>query len=227
MGIRPAEITAGFGDDRLWELNLFPRFHPDSPYNLNENVHAEHYYPEDMELARTLVEESDYDGEPIRVIGSRDLAGWYVQAIGILPMLQEMGLNAELIIVDRPTQLEVTQDTSQWEMKTSYSTPIRRVAVLGFHGRHRDGRQWPWANAEHLYYEGVLWTDLNRRQEAITRMVQIELERAGSCGSDTLECFAVSVNMCMIFRTAITSTSTTPGWNSRGRTPGRTSGMCQ
>ncbi|MEX2541702.1 MAG: ABC transporter substrate-binding protein [Trueperaceae bacterium] len=179
VGIRPMEIMAGFGDERLWELNLFPRFHPESPYNLNDQVHAEYYYPEDMELARAMVEASGYNGEPIRVIGSRDLAGWYVQAIGILPMLQEMGLNAELIIVDRPQQLELTLDTSQWEIKTSYSTPIRRAAVLGFHGRHRDGTQWSWAGDEHLYYEGVLWRDLERRDEAITRMVEIELERAG------------------------------------------------
>lgn len=179
VAIRPAEIMAGFGDERLWELNLFPRFHPDSPYNLNQYVNAEYYYPEDIELARRLVEESSYNGEPIRVIGSRDLAGWYVQAIGIMPMLQEIGLNAELVIVDRPQQLEIALDNSRWEMKTSFSTPIRRAAVLGFHGRHRDGSQWPWADAEHQYYEGVLWRDLDRRDEAITRMVQIELERSG------------------------------------------------
>lgn len=179
IAIRPEEIMAGFGDPRLWELNLFPRFHPESPYNLNDAVNADWYYPADVELARQLVEASGYDGEPIRVIGSRDLAGWYVQAIGILPMLQEIGLNAELIIVDRPQQLELTLDTSRWEMKSSFSTPIRRAAVLGFHGRHRDGRQWPWADAEHQYYEGVLWRDLDRRDEAITRMVQLELERSG------------------------------------------------
>ena len=179
VAIRPEEIMAGFGDPRLWELNLFPRFHPDSPYNLNESVRSEYYYPADIELARQLVEDSDYNGELIRVIGSRDLDGWYVQAIGILPMLEEIGLNVELIIVDRPQQLEMTLDTSQWEMKTSYSTPIRRAAVLGFHGRHRDGTQWPWADAEHEYYEGVLWRDLERRDEAISRMVQLELERSG------------------------------------------------
>jgi peptide/nickel transport system substrate-binding protein len=179
VSIRPLEIMEGFGDDRLWELNLFPRFYPTSPYNLNDTVHAEYYYPEDIELGKALVAASGYAGEPIRVVGSRDLAGWYVQAIGILPMLEEIGLNAELIIVDRPTQLQMTRDTSTWEIKTSFSTPIRRAAVLGFHGRHRDGRQWPWADEEHLYYERVLWTDLNRRDEAITRMVQLELERSG------------------------------------------------
>lgn len=179
VAIRPEEIMAGFGNPRLWELNLFPRFHPDSPYNLNDMVRSEYYFPANIELGRALVEASGYAGETIRVIGSRDLEGWYVQAIGILPMLEEIGLNVELIIVDRPQQLELTVDTSRWEIKTSYSTPIRRAAVLGFHGRHRDGRQWPWADEEHLYYEGILWRDLERRDEAITRMVQLELERSG------------------------------------------------
>lgn len=179
VGIRPAEIMAGFGDSRLWELNLFPRFHPDSPYNLNDSVNSEYYYPENMELARQLVAASSYAGEPIRILGSRDLSGWYVQAIGLLPMLQEMGLNAELIITDRPQQMQIALDNSAWEMKTSFSTPIRRAAVLGFHGRHRDGSQWPWADAEHQYYESVLWRDLDRREEAITRMIQLELERSG------------------------------------------------
>lgn len=175
--IRPEEIMAGFGDPRTWELNLYPRFHPTSPYNLD--INEEYYYPEDVELGRALVEQSDYDGEPIRVIASRDLAGWYIPAIGIAPMMEEIGLNVELITVDRAAQLDMTADTTNWEMKTSYSTPIRRAGVMGFHGRHRPGPRWSWSDAEHQYYEEVLFRDANRTEEALERLAEIELERAG------------------------------------------------
>jgi peptide/nickel transport system substrate-binding protein len=175
--VDPEEVMAGFGDDRLWELNLYPRFHPTSPYYLDDN--AQRYFPNDLELARELVEQSGYAGEPIRFYASRDLAGWYVQAIGMMPVLEAIGLNAELIVVDRAAQLDITRDPANWEMKTSYSTPIRRAGVLGFHGIHRRGDRWNWSDAEHQYWEEVLFRDLSRRDDAIQRLVEIELERAG------------------------------------------------
>ena len=175
--IDPEEVMAGFGDPRLWELNLYPRFHTSSPYYLDDN--AARYYPNDLDLARSLVEQSGYDGEPIRFYASRDLAGWYVQAIGMMPALEAIGLNVELIVVDRAAQLDITRDPANWELKTSYSTPIRRAGVLGFHGVHRRGDRWNWSDAEHQYWENVLFRDLDRRDDAIRRLVEIELERAG------------------------------------------------
>jgi peptide/nickel transport system substrate-binding protein len=175
--IDPEEIMAGFGDERSWELNLYPRFHPSSPYYLD--VNTQRYYPNDVELGRALVEQSGYDGEPIRFLASRDLAGWYVQAIGMIPFMEAIGLNVELIVVDRAAQLDITRDPANWEMKTSYSTPIRRAGVLGFHGIHRRGDRWNWSDAEHQYWENVLFRDLGRRDDAIQRLVEIELERAG------------------------------------------------
>lgn len=171
------EVMAGFGDPRTWELNLYPRFHTSSPYFLDDNT--QRYYPNDLELARSLVEQSGYAGEPIRFYASRDLAGWYVQAIGMLPAMEAIGLNVELIVVDRAAQLDITRDPANWEMKTSYSTPIRRAGVLGFHGIHRRGDRWNWSDAEHQYWENVLFRDLDRRDDAIQRLVEIELERAG------------------------------------------------
>jgi len=175
--IDPDEIMAGFGDPRSWELNLYPRFHMSSPYYLDDNTAR--YYPNDIELGRALVEQSGYAGEPIRFLASRDLAGWYIQAIGMIPYMEAIGLNVELIVVDRAAQLDITRDPANWEMKTSYSTPIRRAGVLGFHGIHRRGDRWNWSDAEHQYWENVLFRDLDRRDDAIQRLVEIELERAG------------------------------------------------
>lgn len=175
--IRPDEIMAGFGDPRTWELNLYPRFHPSSPYHLD--INEEYYYPGDVELGRALVEQSSYDGEPIRLYASRELAGWYIPAIGIAPMMEEIGLNVEIITLDRAAVYDITADTSNWEMKTSYSTPIRRAGVMGFHGRHRPGPRWSWSDAEHQYYEEVLFRDSSRTEEALERLAEIELERAG------------------------------------------------
>ncbi|MEX2536047.1 MAG: ABC transporter substrate-binding protein [Trueperaceae bacterium] len=177
VSIDPEEIMAGFGDPRTWELNVYPRFHPTSPYHLD--INEEYYYPSDVELGRALVEQSGYDGEPIRILASRDLAGWFIPAIGIAPMMEEIGLNVELITVDRAAQLDIANDTGNWEMKTSYSTPIRRFGVMGFHGRHRPGPRWGWSDAEHQYYEEVLFRDASRTQEALERLAEIELERSG------------------------------------------------
>ena len=175
--IDPEEIMAGFGDPRTWELNLYPRFHTSSPYYLDDNTAR--YFPNDLDLARALVAQSGYAGEPIRFYASRDLAGWYIQAIGMMPALEAIGLNVELIVVDRAAQLDLTRDPANWEMKTSFSTPIRRAGVLGFHGIHRRGDRWNWSDAEHQYWESVLFRDLDRRDDAIRRLVEIELERAG------------------------------------------------
>jgi peptide/nickel transport system substrate-binding protein len=177
VAIDPEEIMAGFGDERTWEVNTYPRFHPSSPYHLDANTMR--YYPNDIELAKQMVAASGYNGEPIRWIASRDLAGWYIQAIGMIPFLEEIGLNVELVVVDRAAQLQWVNDNSAWEIKSSFSGLVRWANVFGFHGVHRSGDRWNWSDAEHQYWERQLFRDASQRDAAIKRLTEIELERAG------------------------------------------------
>src|SRR5699024_9109291 len=51
------------------------------------------YNEQDADLAAQLVEESDYDGEPITFLTTRDYAYMYNSAVVVSEQLEEIGLN--------------------------------------------------------------------------------------------------------------------------------------
>jgi peptide/nickel transport system substrate-binding protein len=106
-------MFAAFGDEEFWRLDhsLLPE---ETPWY--SDVGADEHNLMDIEQARQLVEDSDYDGEEIRWMSPSDREDYYAVALTAVPMLQEIGLNVEVLGVDWGTVVDRRTDEDEWEI---------------------------------------------------------------------------------------------------------------
>jgi peptide/nickel transport system substrate-binding protein len=106
-------MFAAFGDENFWRLDhaLMPEetvWHSD--------VGADEHNIMDLDQARQLVEDSDYDGEVIRWMSPSDREDYYAVALTGAPMLEEIGLNVEVLGVDWGTVVDRRTDPDEYEI---------------------------------------------------------------------------------------------------------------
>jgi peptide/nickel transport system substrate-binding protein len=106
-------MLAAFGDEDFWRLDH--SLLPEESIWYSE-VGADQYNQMDLDRARQLVEESGYDGELIRWMSPSDREDYYSVALTGVPMLQEIGLNAEVLGVDWGTLVDRRTNPDEWEI---------------------------------------------------------------------------------------------------------------
>jgi peptide/nickel transport system substrate-binding protein len=106
-------MFAAFGDPEFWRLDhsLLPE-----ETIWYSDVGADQHNLMDIDQARQLVEDSDYDGEEIRWMSPSDREDYYAVALTATPMLQEIGLNVEVVGVDWGTVVDRRTDPEEWEI---------------------------------------------------------------------------------------------------------------
>ncbi|MBG9978744.1 ABC transporter substrate-binding protein [Ruoffia tabacinasalis] len=77
---------------------------------------SEQYNLADVELAKQLVEESDYNGEEVVILTTRDYPDHYNLAIVAQQTLESIGVNVRLDIFDWPTTQEVRKDPANFDI---------------------------------------------------------------------------------------------------------------
>jgi peptide/nickel transport system substrate-binding protein len=109
-------MTAGYGEDRfrltssvLLEETAFATHVGEDKYNIN-----------DPDLARELLEEAGYDGEPIRFITSQEYQFLYNMAAVCTQQLEDIGVNVDLQVVDWATLIETRGDEEAWDIFTTF-----------------------------------------------------------------------------------------------------------
>lgn len=105
-------LTAGLGADNF---RLDPSFMVQETA-WHSTVGEERYNMNDPEKAKKLIAESDYDGETIRLVTSRDLERFYNQSVVVQQQLEAVGLKAEVETYDWPTALEHRDNEAGWEL---------------------------------------------------------------------------------------------------------------
>ncbi len=106
-------MFAAFGDERFWRLSH--SMIPEESIWYSE-VGQDEYNQMDIERARELVEESDYDGEEIRWLAPADREDYHAIALTAAPMLEEIGLNVEVVSVDWGTITDLRTDPDEYEI---------------------------------------------------------------------------------------------------------------
>lgn len=106
-------MFAAFGDEEFWRLDH--SLLPEESVWYSE-VGADQYNLMDVEQARQLVEDSDYDGEEIRWMSPSDREDYYAVALTAAPMLQDIGLNVEVLGVDWGTVVDRRTDPEEYEI---------------------------------------------------------------------------------------------------------------
>lgn len=130
------------------------------------------YETRDLEKARQLIAETDYDGETLRWITTRDFDYMYRSALIATQQWAEAGLNVELVVSDWPTVVTNRSDPDAYEI---FSTGI------GFAGdplgTSAYTSNWPgWTTSPGVtgaYASLITETDQDKRKE-----LWVDLQRA-------------------------------------------------
>ena len=167
------------GPEEAWRVNPFLRFQ-EGQWMWDGEV-LENYFPADLERGRQLVAESDYDGEPIRYLTRTDLTDVFRPTTVILELLRDLGLNAELLVVDGATFSSIRRDLSTWEIKSAGGGSVVPLSYLDASGIDRNGEDWAWVTEEWHEQLDIIATDLDddNRREAVLELNRISADAAG------------------------------------------------
>jgi peptide/nickel transport system substrate-binding protein len=141
---------------------------------------SEVYNIKNVEMARTLLRESGYDGRPILFVTSRDLDWLFRAAVAVKPQLENIGFKVDLVVQDFPGQI-ARQREGNFDMATngvstrpeptgfnylfqcgaSYETygycdhEMDKWLIVGLRVRDPQARARAYANAQRQFYESV------------------------------------------------------------------------
>lgn len=109
-----ALATAQIGDEKFWSLNgcLFgedTRWYDETAGEGVYNVH-------DIELAKEYVEKSNYNGEEIVILDTKESSIESAGALALQSQLKEIGLNVTVELVDSATLMEKRAQKEGWNI---------------------------------------------------------------------------------------------------------------
>ncbi|MEK5057392.1 ABC transporter substrate-binding protein [Paenibacillus shunpengii] len=107
-------LTAAYSDSRFYELDSSLAL--TSQTDWYSDAGAEQYNVNDIEKAKQLVEESNYDGEEVVILTTRDYPEQYNLAVVAQEVLKSIGVNAKLDVYDWPTVQERRTDENNFDL---------------------------------------------------------------------------------------------------------------
>lgn len=134
---------AAFTSERFYNTNgsLVPEGTP-----LHSDVGQEYLRNDDPSVVEGLLEEAGYDGEPIRILTSREYMDHYHAAVTMQQQLEEAGMNVELNVYDWATMLQKRSDPDAYEFFITGFSPITVPVTNVFFFE-----SWPgWTDSEEL-----------------------------------------------------------------------------
>ncbi len=175
MAIDPEELMLAIGDPDYWRINHAMRYQEEQW--MWSDV-AFDYYKNDLEAARELVEQSDYDGELIRFLASPGRALEYRTVVPMEQTLRDLGLNVEIQSVDAATFSSVRAQVDQWEIKHAGGGSMSMPVYLNSSASDRTGTFWPGLPEEWHEMIGIVAaeSDQELREEAVQRLHELNAE---------------------------------------------------
>lgn len=107
-------MTAAYSNSNFFELDSGLAL-PDQ-VNWHSTAGDELYSQADIEATADLVEESDYNGEEVTILSTRDYPDHYSLAIVAQQVLEAIGVNAVLDIYDWPTVQEIRTEPDGFDI---------------------------------------------------------------------------------------------------------------
>ncbi len=74
------------------------------------------YDMRDPDLAEEYLEEAGYDDEPVKILTNTEYQDMYNTAVVLEQQLQDVGINAEMLVFDFATFLEVLNEREEWDI---------------------------------------------------------------------------------------------------------------
>ena len=107
-------LIAAYGDERFYEVDSALAI--TSQVDWHSEAGSDIYAERDLEAAKALVEESDYDGEEVVILTTRDYPEQYNMAVVAQQLLEDLGVNAKLDVYDWPTVQERRTDENNFDL---------------------------------------------------------------------------------------------------------------
>lgn len=150
-----AMLTAAYGNEDFFSdfSSLMPE---DSPWYLAPDPEFDDMRSSpNPDLAADFLEDAGYDGETVRILGTRDYEDMYSLAVMLQQQLEAAGMNTDLMIQDWPTVTERREDPSEYEITLTSIT------------------NWPVIPATFLFFNSgwVGWTDSEEISDATAAMI--------------------------------------------------------
>lgn len=107
---------AAFADEKFYDVNGAISL-PSSFYYTE--VGTDKFNQHDLKLASQLMEEAGYDGQPVRILTSREYEDHYNSAIVVEENLKQAGFKTQMIVVDWATVLNMRTDETAYDVFTT------------------------------------------------------------------------------------------------------------
>lgn len=168
-GVNLESLMAAFGPEELWRTKCTPRFMEGQWPFIDRCDH----YPQDMERALELVEESDYDGQEVTLMVSPSRADQFPIAVPLEAYLRELGLNVTMDVVDGPTWTERYRDLDSWNIKPSGGGIGGAPQSLAASSYDRNGDVWPNLLEDEWDEAMAAATNAETQEEALTHIATL------------------------------------------------------
>ena len=169
-------LMMAIGDPDYWRVNHTMRYQEEQW--MWSDVAWDYYDGPDLERARELVEQSDYDGEEVRFLSSPGRALEFRTVIPMQEVLQDIGINTRIFSVDAATFSQVRAQLDDWEIKHAGGGSMVGLAYLDSSAQDRTGEFWPNVTDEwhELMEQVVVDTDQASREAAVERLHELHAE---------------------------------------------------
>jgi peptide/nickel transport system substrate-binding protein len=139
-------------------------------------------YKHDPEKAKQLLKEADYKGEPITIIANKRVhVPSYPAALFAQAMLQQVGLNVQIEVMEWPAQLDRYNTGKFQMMSTSYSARLDpAMSYEQFQGPKatQPRKVWDKPKAQELIDQAMGESDQAKRQAIFDQLHKMQLEDA-------------------------------------------------
>jgi peptide/nickel transport system substrate-binding protein len=201
------EIMAAAADGK-YDLNVGFQY-PGQPGH--SDAGKETYNLHNPELAKKYLSEAGYQGESVVLLTNMDYPPMYNAALVMQQELQAVGINAQMKVVDWPTSVQMTQNTTEgWNVYfTGWGTQPALGALATMQFLVEPNASYKPKDRDDDPEVLTAWREMNtmptpeRRQEAFARMQKLVLERVYALpfGSLTkLQAIRLNVNGFVPFR---------------------------
>lgn len=169
LDMKAVALSIYQGDETAMDLNCSAVV-PGNVY-WNDIIESTEWNIADKELAKEYLAKTDYNGEPIKWLCSAN-SGFYRQAMGCIPQLEEIGINVELMVVDSGSHGAMRGDPATghdiggWETQKSVFNPVGSTSLIC------QGNGW-WGNERKDELYDIMCSTPNGSKESIDAYTEL------------------------------------------------------
>ena len=187
-------LAAGFGDNRFFvvEPNFFPK---GTPYYspAGSNIYNER----NPQAAKDKAAKAGYNGQPVRIMASRQYEFHYNMALVLAEQLKKAGFKAELQVVDWATLVQRRNDPKLWDIYITHSglfpepmlsppqlgdgapgwwdSPAKKASLAAFNQETNPAKRGVlWGSVQQVIYDEVPFIEVGKFNSLSARSAKLE-----------------------------------------------------